>query len=159
MEVSLIIVENPFIKAGIATRIACGSTMYRFTWNELNPRNFAASYCPLSTDRMAPRTFSELYPHELCATSCCTKSRFGFFPPASLLASTSPQSLYLTSGHANILRIFPACRKPRSAADRHNGKKFLPLWRVLFFPKEKKPSCESLPLSLTISTVPSLYDR
>lgn len=55
--------------------------------------------------------FSVLYPHGLCATSCCTKSRFGFFPPESLLASTSSQSLYLPSGHANILRIFPTCRR------------------------------------------------
>ena len=32
-------------------------------------------------------------------------------PPESLLASTSSQSLYLPSGHANILRIFPTCRR------------------------------------------------
>jgi len=30
--------------------------------------------------------------------------------PASLLAPTSPQSLYPLSWHANMLRIFPACR-------------------------------------------------
>ena len=32
-------------------------------------------------------------------------------PPESLLASTSSQSLYLPSGHANLLRIFPTCRR------------------------------------------------
>ena len=42
----------------------------------------------------------------------------------SLLASTSSQSLCLPSRHANMLRFFSVCRKPRSVADRHNGKSF-----------------------------------
>ena len=60
-------------------------------------------------------------------------------PPAALLASTSLQSLCLPSGHANMLRIFPACRKPLSAADRHNGKSF-GRYGGFFFSEYKKKS-------------------
>ena len=67
--------------------------------------------------------------------------------PASLLASTSPQSLYPPSGHANMLRFFSARRKPLSAADRHNGKIFDRyggfFLTAKFLSQEKKPSFES----------------
>lgn len=55
--------------------------------------------------------FNPLIRVMICARDACTNTRFGFFPPASLLASPSSQSLCLPSRHANMLRFFPACRR------------------------------------------------